>query len=413
MFKVATQILDISNIPVYLAEIIHLDDLVSLLRLPLSSSSVHALWINHAVLCFIRQTLYKGKISLSSPEIGKPEEPNIEIPVNLEAKPESSASSGSSGDSSGTLSGQEGEPVEEKLTDIASSIATNLMKTIKEIVGDKQGELKDAVKKTGLYPGKAEQTQNVCQLVDGFDRNFQIESNHKCYNSYDLVNEIMTSGIWRNKVHMEQQCEEKAFDKESNAEDQKLVSSAFAELAKLSVNSRKFTVIIQQWLSISCVLKDFTSQPILQLPIGVAHSLMVSSEFNSGNKFTSYLFERAMQSIVSREAGSVEVEPLLLLQSSLGQPPNQQVVASRNLSLLKALSECFCISTEPLKDAENTSETLSDICEPDSKCKLFVKNLILEVLRSERYVVFRGRSFVAFLYSPLHLLSCGLRSEML
>ena len=121
-----------SDIQIHLREICHTEDLSDLLLLSVRVSSPNAAWINHAVLCFLTQILFKKEDSSRSPSTAIIEETGIEIPVNLDLNSEKSVSNeqseGSSGDSSGTMSGQEGEPVEEKLTDIASSIATNLMK---------------------------------------------------------------------------------------------------------------------------------------------------------------------------------------------------------------------------------------------------------------------------------------------
>ena len=380
--KVATQILDVSSTPVYLAEIAHLDDLVNLLQLPLSRDCAHALWINHAVLCFIRQTLHKGNSTQSSSDIvGIPEERNTESPVNLETKAESSPPNGSSGDSSETLSGQEGEAVEEKLTDIASSIATNLMKAIKETVGDKKDATKEAGTRTGLQSGRGEQMQSVSHLVDGFDRNFQVESNDKFYFSCNLISEIMAKGLWRDKIQVEEQCGENTFDQQGCAEDQDLVCSAFAELAKVSNN---MDVVVNQWLAVSSIPKDFTSQPQLRLPIDLAHSLMISNELISVNRYNTFLYESAMKSFINRELRSVEVEPFLMLQSSLELQSNQSGKASSSLLLLKAFGECFYDNTEPSKATENATETTSGANQPDSNCKLFIKNLVLEVLRNGR-----------------------------
>ena len=121
-----------SDVQIHLREICHTEDLSDLLLLSVRVSSPNAAWINHAVLCFLSQILFKKEDRSRSPSTAIIEETSIEIPVNLDLNSEKSASNeqseGSSGDSSGTMSGQEGEPVEEKLTDIASSIATNLMK---------------------------------------------------------------------------------------------------------------------------------------------------------------------------------------------------------------------------------------------------------------------------------------------
>ena len=382
--QVATLILETSNVPVHLAEMVHLDDLVNLMRLPLTTDSVHAPWVNHAVICFIRQTLYKGKPVSSSADVTITEEPNIEIPVNLEIKAESSASSGSSGESSETLSGQEGEPVEEKLTDIASSIATNLMKAIKETVGDKKDVLKEAVKNTGLKISKPDTKQNTYHLVDGFDRGFQMESNKMCYDSYDMISDIMTKGLWRNKVPAEQHLAEATFDRQGSVEDHSMISTLFAELAKKSINSKSLILVIYQWIAVTNTTNDSNCQSLLPPPLEVVQELMLSDDFDTENKYTKYLYEKAMLGVVQR-IKSNEADALHVLQSSLDQQPHQNTHALRSLSLLKVFCESFHTDASSGKtSSEKTKETAPVSSQPNNNCKLYIKRLLLEALKNRR-----------------------------
>ena len=372
----------VSNAPIYLSEVAQLEDLVDLLRLPLLTTAEQAQWINHAVVCFLQQSLRKGKPASSIPEAGVPYV-GIKIPLNLEANVERSPSSGSSGNSSETLSSQEGEPVEEKLTCIASSIATSLMKSIKETVGDRSDLLVEADKQTKLQLSKAGRKQGVCHLMDGFDRNFQIESNQMCFGSYRQIDEVMRKGLWKSNTAGEEVYGERTFDKEKSLEDDSLVSYAFAKLVKIFANSENLSVVIHQWLALNSAPKDVTNQSQLQLPVAVAQTLMASNEYNAGNKYISFLYEKVLLGLLHHRIGSVEVDPLPVFRKGLEQR-SYCVQSSRSISLLKAFGECFSISKEPVKTDDKKDDARSFVSLPDSESRLFIKGLILEVLKNGR-----------------------------
>lgn len=364
-------LLETSSIPINLTEVAHSEDLVELLRLPTITDSVHAQWINHAVLCFIRQTLGIGKSTLTSTDARITDEASIEIPVNIDDKVESGQSSGSSGESSETLSGQEGEPVEEKLTDIASSIATNLMKAIKESVGDK----KEFLKKTALKLTKPERKCSTYHIFDGFDRGFQMESNRISYESLSLVNGIMAKGLWRYRAHVEQQRAEVTYDQTRSVESHSLISSVFSELARTSINSKSLLLVVHQWIAISSVSVGCSSPPALQLPLDIAQEI-ASKDFNVDNKYTNYICERSMLSLVN-QIQSDETASLQVLKSAFKHPSYTKTNA---LLLLKVFAES--LSKEPHSSSSETAEETSVVV--TRQCKLYLKNLILEALRQRR-----------------------------
>lgn len=378
--KVATLIVETSSIPVNLAELVQLDDLVSLLRLPSTIGSMNAPWINHAVLSFLRQAINNGKSVPACPDAGVGEESSVDMSDAVHINVECSQSSGSSGESSETLSGQEGEPVEEKLTDIASSIATNLMKAIKETVGDQKDVFKQAVKNTALKFSKPETKHSTYQIVDGFDRGFQMQSNRILFDNYDSINEIVAKGLWQNKIHPEHQRVEGTYDLQSNnAEVHSLISDVFVELAKDSPNFKSLLLVIYQWISIGSVPTDSSNHPSLIIPVEIAQELLLSRDFAAENKYTNCLYEKAMLSFVN-QTNSRELGSFFMLQSTQKQPLYQRTNATL---LLKIFAESLDagITSSGERKTDNVSIAVT---QPDKKCQVYLKSMILEVLRNRR-----------------------------